>query len=217
MHGEPSSPSPGVILDSRDPHGFTLLAILFELIGCVPLAWLLESVWAGPEPARPRLEPEAWLEGLLWTLPLAGFVALITWTPLRRLPFLERIRSRIREVFGRTIARLALWQIVVISIAAGVGEEVLFRGVLQPRLGLVVSSLLFGLLHPLTPSYALITAGLSLYLGWLFERADNLFVPIIVHGLYDLLAFVIFRHELRKEGLAEDEEDEPEEETDEGS
>ena len=37
--------------------------------------------------------------------------------------------------------------IVTISLAAGLGEELFFRGVLQPELGLVAASVIFGALH----------------------------------------------------------------------
>ena len=85
---------------------------------------------------------------------------------------------------------------LLLAGAAGVGEEALFRGVLQPALGpygLWISSLLFGVLHALTYTYFLLAALLGLYLGWLFERTDNLLVPVIVHALYDAVALWLLR------------------------
>jgi membrane protease YdiL (CAAX protease family) len=68
---------------------------------------------------------------------------------------------------------LALAISVVLSTSAGVGEEVLFRGLLQPAMatklgatgGLLASSLVFGALHAATPRYLLLAFGLSAYLG----------------------------------------------------
>jgi hypothetical protein len=37
--------------------------------------------------------------------------------------------------------------VVVLALASGLGEEAFFRGALQPRVGLVIASLLFGLAH----------------------------------------------------------------------
>ena len=48
----------------------------------------------------------------------------------------------------------------------------------------------FGLLHFITPLYALLAGLMGLYLGWLYEATGNLIVPMIVHGLYDFAALV---------------------------
>jgi uncharacterized protein len=81
-------------------------------------------------------------------------------------------------------------------LLAGLGEELLFRGVLQPVLarwlgvagGLVVSNVLFGLLHPLIWTYIVLSFLLGLYLGALGLWSGNLLVVIVAHGLYDFLA-----------------------------
>ncbi|MCK5699503.1 MAG: CPBP family intramembrane metalloprotease, partial [Cyclobacteriaceae bacterium] len=43
--------------------------------------------------------------------------------------------------------KLTIGQIIFISICAGVGEELLFRGAVQPMLGIWITSILFVLLH----------------------------------------------------------------------
>ena len=53
--------------------------------------------------------------------------------------------------------------------------------------GLVAAAILFGLLHPLTPTYAVLAALIGLYLGWLRMATGNLFVPITTHAIYDFL------------------------------
>ncbi len=86
-------------------------------------------------------------------------------------------------------------QLAVIAALAGLGEEMLFRGVVQewiagpcgPWIGLLTAAVLFGLLHAITPAYALLAGLIGLYLGWLWMATDNLLVPVIVHGLYDFL------------------------------
>ena len=91
-------------------------------------------------------------------------------------------------------------ELAVIAALAGIGEEMLFRGVIQavvaqqiggPRgmwWGLLVAAALFGLLHPVTPTYAVLAALIGLYLGWLWLAWGNLLLPIITHGSYDFLA-----------------------------
>ena len=80
----------------------------------------------------------------------------------------------------------------LIGISAGVGEELLFRGALQPRYGIVPTSLLFALLHS---QYGLsfITLGTFL-LGCLFGIVAKRYGTthaIVAHATYNTLAVVI--------------------------
>lgn len=81
-----------------------------------------------------------------------------------------------------------------IGFAAGFGEEMLFRGVMQyglmAKLGttgsLAVVSIVFGALHAVTPLYALLAGIASAYFGYLYLSFGNLAVPIYAHALYDV-------------------------------
>ncbi len=184
----------------RDPDVFTALSIGFELC-LIPAAWFLAWIWAGPSIPAAQWLPGAVLAGAAGTLPLLLLLAAITWTPLRRFPPIRRIRNRLRKILGPALADLELWQAAAISVTAGVGEEVLFRGALQGRADLVLTSLLFGMLHWITPTYAVLATLLGAYLGWLLSATGNLLVPIMVHALYDFAALLVFRNELRKQGM----------------
>ena len=92
-----------------------------------------------------------------------------------------------------------LVDLVLISAAAGVGEELLFRGVLQTGIaqwtgsvGLAVgmAAVVFGLAHPISITYAVLAAAIGVYLGWLLVATGNLLVPIVTHAAYDFLALV---------------------------
>ena len=89
---------------------------------------------------------------------------------------------------------------------AGICEEFLFRGVVQPWLsawgplfGLVVCNLLFGLCHAITPTYFLFATLMGVYLSMTLwcTTEPNLFVPVCCHSLYDLVAFVVVRNSYR--------------------
>ena len=85
-----------------------------------------------------------------------------------------------------------------LGFAAGFGEEMLFRGVMQYKLGLglgdalsiIVSSIIFGLLHAVTPLYAFLAWLASLYFGYLYVAFANLAVPIFSHAIYDVGALL---------------------------
>ena len=122
---------------------------------------------------------------------------------LQALPFanLRRIDRLVRDVFQQHMAPLSLGQLALIAALAGIGEELFFRGLLQMGLctivgvwlAVLIASLIFGLAHSITPTYALLAFIISLYLGFLFVYTGNLFIPIAVHALCDFFVFVFIR------------------------
>jgi len=98
-------------------------------------------------------------------------------------------RTRWGDALGRGLAELlgkrSVRECVVLALASGVAEEVFFRGALQPALGWLLASLIFGLVHfapkrELLPwtGFALVA---GLVLGALFESTGNLVAPIVAH------------------------------------
>lgn len=81
---------------------------------------------------------------------------------------------------------------IVVGVTAGLGEEVVFRGVLQPRLGLLLSNVFFVSLHAMQYSAdALVSVFiLGLILGVIRQRT-NTTTSALVHGLYDCLLVLI--------------------------
>lgn len=80
----------------------------------------------------------------------------------------------------------------LIGLSAGIGEELLFRGALQPRYGIVLSSLLFALLHS-QYGFSFITLStflLGCLLGLLAVRYGVIHA-IAAHTLYNMLAVII--------------------------
>ncbi|MFC1743187.1 lysostaphin resistance A-like protein [Candidatus Riflebacteria bacterium] len=84
----------------------------------------------------------------------------------------------------------AFWQIVVLSILAGVGEEYFFRGPCQAVLGLIPTAILFGLVHFLNFTYFITATFAGLYLGYLMDYFDNLAIPMLAHTITDLVGLV---------------------------
>lgn len=125
------------------------------------------------------------LLGLWWTL-------RTSWPPVVRL--VRLVETRIGPLFAGS----APWELALVAGLAGMGEEVLFRGVIQTALAghlpvwgaVAAAAALFGLAHCLTPTYAVLAAAIGTYLGWLFVVTGNLLVPVVTHALYDLAALV---------------------------
>lgn len=75
--------------------------------------------------------------------------------------------------------------LLLLALAGGVAEELLFRGVLGPALGVVLSSALFGLAHQVRGPARWIWAGwafaLGLALALVFRATGSLLGPIVAH------------------------------------
>jgi len=82
---------------------------------------------------------------------------------------------------------------IQISFFAGVGEELLFRGAIQPLIGIWLTSLIFIAIHGYIGFrsagqilFTLLLFGLSMLLGWLF-MAIGLVAAMTAHAVYDVL------------------------------
>lgn len=170
----------------------TSLAVVVEgalLLLALGIGWLIGH----PPIELVRVQWPGLILGAVATIPLIVVVWGSTrtqWRPIHR--FVQQVEEKVFAVVGG----LSRMDVVLISCMAGIAEEFMFRGLIQPGLGrlsdptvaLVVTSLLFGLAHLVTISYALVAALMGLYLGWIATASDNLLVPIVAHALYDLWA-----------------------------
>jgi membrane protease YdiL (CAAX protease family) len=110
------------------------------------------------------------------------------------------IRKLLLNTLGPGLHRYHWTDLFILAAIAGVSEELLFRGVIQPWIetswgitaGLIGSNIVFGLVHAVTPLYAVLAAVVGIYLGLSLDYGGdrNLLIPIIIHGFYDFLAFV---------------------------
>ena len=173
-----------------------LLGFFVEL-GFVVLAAAIAHFALGvPFPTPLRLTADGALLGLGATVPL-GALSLVTMTSLgQRIGPLRRISELLKGILGPGLREWTPAQILLLSGAAGVGEEVLFRGVIHGLVGIHATSIVFGALHALTPTYFVLAAGLSYYLGWLLDSTGNLLVPIVVHAAYDAIGLFLLRKEV---------------------
>jgi len=192
-------------------HDDFLTAILFETalaLVAILLGWALG-------PSAREMVPElnaanAWLigSGLLYgclaAVPILIFIELfrrIPWEPVRQL---ERLTD---DGMFKILLELRPAELIAISICAGVGEELLFRGWLMYWImqgadlwistevalvvALLISSVVFGLFHPITPLYVVLATLMGLYFGALVLFTDNLLIPIAAHATYDAVQLIM--------------------------
>lgn len=88
--------------------------------------------------------------------------------------------------------------LAIIALLAGVGEELFFRGWMQTVLaersgvwvGILAASLIFGLLHYLSITYAIYAFATGIYLGVIYYVFGNLYIVMAIHAVYDFVALV---------------------------
>jgi membrane protease YdiL (CAAX protease family) len=105
----------------------------------------------------------------------------------------------VRERIAPFFAGVGTGELAVVALLAGLGEETLFRGVLQQALdgplptwvALLATAALFGAAHWVTPTYAFLAGLVGLYFGALYLLSDNLLAPIVAHALYDVVALTL--------------------------
>ena len=136
---------------------------------------------------------------------LAAFPVLVVMFSAYRWPIgpLRGLRDLTSQQLMPMFERLSVAEMAAVSLAAGLGEELLFRGLLQSSLaswiggdvglwiGLVVASIGFGVCHWLSRTYAVLAACIGAYFGLLLVWSGSLWTPILAHATYDFLALVI--------------------------
>ena len=176
--------------------GLAVLAIVVGwLVGHSPLIGIQWSPQALPAHAL------AMLWGALASLPMIAGLFLLERLPLGSL---VRFRRFVRRWVVPLFAEATLVELALLSLIAGIGEELLFRGLIQRGLvvliggpvgvciGLAVGAILFGLAHALTRTYVAFAAVVGLYLGILLLLTGNVLAPITAHAVYDFVALVYF-------------------------
>jgi membrane protease YdiL (CAAX protease family) len=110
-----------------------------------------------------------------------------TWTP----DIAHRIDVTTQHVFGGLANPGNPIGILALALLPAIGEEILFRGALQPRLGLVVTALLFTSIHTqYSISFGTLTVFiLALGLG-LIRKYTNTTTSAISHATYNLIASI---------------------------
>jgi membrane protease YdiL (CAAX protease family) len=182
--------------NSTPPDDFFKKACSFEaslIVVAVLLGWI-----AGIDPfANLYFSETAIAYGVVGTSPL--LLLLLSLEQMRG-DALVKIKNLLLDTLGPSLHRYHWTDLFMLATIAGISEEILFRGVIQPwmedawgmTIGLLGSNIVFGLVHAVTPLYAVLAALVGLYLGLALDYGGerNLLTPVVIHSLYDFLAFM---------------------------
>lgn len=174
-----------------------LTCVAFSLIALVII------FIAQDEPRAVFTGPMNWSSQFLFGLGLSALAALASYVSFRLTAQSEATRNTIMA-YGRL--DLSGLNPVWISLAAAIGEELLFRAALQPLLGVWITSIIFLLTH--TPVYqfrklnraTLVQAagvfGASVALGFIYQYV-GLLAAVLVHTALDVVGLYVVRDVLR--------------------
>lgn len=171
---------------SRSPGGIVRMGLFFY--GAMGIAALL---WRMATPGESILYPSAEAAARAWSLPAAlgagvaaGLAAIGVSEALTRWTALGRALS---DLLAESIGPLDRANAWLLALASGLAEEMFFRGALQPQVGLLLASLLFGAAHFMPRRelvlWSVFAVLIGLGLGALFEWTGQLAAPIAAHVL----------------------------------
>jgi membrane protease YdiL (CAAX protease family) len=191
----------------RHPNGFAM-AVVVEgglAVAAVILAWVFGVQLREQIPQSAPQVAAAVARGVLVTLPM---LAAFYWLVRSSMKAAQDLRQLVEWLISQMFPTANTAQFAMVAVLAGVGEELLFRGVIQtlltewtsPIVGLALCSLLFGLAHALSKLYFVLAMLIGFCFGGLVLRYDDLLAPIVAHSLYDFVALVYLSARMRPTG-----------------
>lgn len=187
----------------------TALALATEG-GLIALALLIASWW-GHNPwgnmvwnlASLQANLTAVAQGAVASIGLIGMLILLDRSPAW---VFRELRQSVDRDIVPLFAQSGWSEFALISLAAGFGEELFFRGLMQAgiaaelrastmlseplllAISIAVASLIFGACHWLNFGYFVLATATGVYLGLLLVSTENLLAPITAHAIYDFFA-----------------------------
>ena len=174
------------------------LALLVEGMAFI-IALVLARIWSIPLfPLTEHLLRDCLIGTAGASLPFVLFCFSLS-EKAKAVPIIRSLRKTITDDIRTLFASTTFIDICLISIMAGLAEELLFRGVIQAKWGIIAASILFGLLHSVTPAYILLATVIGFYIGLLYQVFQSLLIPIQLHCIYDFGALIYLRYRVREQ------------------
>ena len=135
---------------------------------------------------------------LLWSIGVA--IAIITASSIIYRLWADYRRSA--DIYLELVVKPLVWaDLIWLGLLPGLSEELLFRGVMIPAFGLnlvavIVSSLLFGILHLSGANqwpYVVWATIVGFALGYVALITGNLFIPITAHIITNLVSSCLWK------------------------
>lgn len=138
--------------------------------------------------------------GIVAAVPMVVVFILMTRFPIGPL---RRLKLIVDRLIAGIFARASVGELALVSLLAGVGEELLFRGVVHSLVlrwrsddvgvvaAVLFSAVTFGVCHWLTNLYFVIAAVIGVYFSVLMLATGQILTPIVAHAFYDFVVLLI--------------------------
>ena len=166
---------------------------LFTIIGFPLAAFVINYFFSSESFWDIFISKQGILKELIIGMCLGILSGLFAWLIIQ-LKILQPVREKYQNVIGSL--RMNIGTIVIVSICAGVGEEILFRGILQSYFGIWVTAVGFVAIHGYLNPFdwrisiygAYMTAAI-IAIGYL-NQFYGLTSAMIAHTIIDIILFV---------------------------
>lgn len=148
--------------------------------------------------AVPLLPLEFNINAFLWAIGMASGIIISSSIIYRLWPAYHRSADKYLEL----VIKPLIWpDLIWLGLLPGLSEELLFRGVMLPALGLnltavIISSLLFGVLHLSGTDqwpYVVWATIIGFALGYCALITGNLLIPIVAHVITNLVSSCLWK------------------------
>lgn len=181
-------PPRDLLMKSTVVYGFMIV------VGLLVMGYGHETLSSALTWALPR--PEL-LRFLVIGLIGAGLLQILSFFFEDWFPSYRELKSVVMRLLGPLSVPTAMY----VSLMTALGEEIAFRGAIQPFAGLFITSFLFGLMH-VGPGgllsawslWAMIAGGL---LGWMFDETKSLWPCIVAHFVVNFASMMMLRKQYR--------------------
>ncbi len=185
--GDPHSEDPS---DSAAEFDFVRIGLLFYgVMAIVAILWRTalynEPIFYSAGEAEAR--EIAWGAELGLGVLAGGAVVLLSHIMTRATRWGENLARAMAEALGP----ISTPDAILLAFASGMAEEMFFRGALQPRVGWVAASLLFGIVHFVPRReflpWTFFAIAVGFFFGALFDYTGSLVAPILAHSLVNAI------------------------------
>lgn len=178
------------------PRRIRLALAVYGILALAALVWGLVrgdlDLYHHPRPWLGLGFPASTLAALGSGLAVAVAVVAGTRVLVHRTRWARTLHLEFREVLGP----LSAAEIAVFALSSGIAEEMLFRGAMQPSLGIVLSSLIFGAMHvgPMRKFWVwtIWATAMGFVFAALYAATGELLAPIVAHVVinYENMHFI---------------------------
>ncbi|MBA2443279.1 MAG: CPBP family intramembrane metalloprotease [Rubrobacter sp.] len=155
---------------------------------------VVAALWNGLRGREFRFFEGSALEAAALGFAAAGLTVSLGLLVYRLVPVMRRLSD---EIAPQMVDGVPFANLLLLSLFSGVGEEVFFRGAVQPEFGLLAASLLFGLAHIGPDRRYLVWTLWAVLAGFLFgslyEFTGGLLAPVIAHVLHNATVFGLWK------------------------